>query len=205
MPFEVLLQQLDDADEDVRENAAWILGQLCVKDAVPALVQTLNSTGSPDLRRTAAVALGRMRDPRISPDLVQWLEHDPDRMVRAGCIIGLAMLKDPTTIPSLRHVMDAEQDPLLRTCLAEAIKTVSSVQHKHRSALEKKIEKCRRDVGEHPDSGPAHNNLAVAYYHYRQYDLAIQHCDRAKTLGTGVAWLEDRLREYRKHQGRGQG
>ncbi len=52
-----------------------------------------------------------------------------------------------------------------------------------------------------PTLADVHNNLGVAYYHNRQYDLAIQHCDRAKALGAGVGWLEERLKTLRKPAG----
>jgi tetratricopeptide (TPR) repeat protein len=34
-----------------------------------------------------------------------------------------------------------------------------------------------------PDYAKAHYNLAVAYYLNKQYELAIEHCDKAVDLG----------------------
>ncbi|MBF0232860.1 MAG: tetratricopeptide repeat protein [Desulfamplus sp.] len=38
-----------------------------------------------------------------------------------------------------------------------------------------------------PEFPIAHNNLAVAYLQQKEYDLAIQHCDKAESLGFMVA------------------
>ncbi len=38
-----------------------------------------------------------------------------------------------------------------------------------------------------PNLGVVHNNLAVAYYYNKDYDLAIQHCDKAIKLGHAVS------------------
>jgi tetratricopeptide (TPR) repeat protein len=56
----------------------------------------------------------------------------------------------------------------------------------------KAIENYRRAIELNPDDAAAHNNLAVAYYYRREYNLAIRHCDRAMELGAKVdpAFLE---------------
>ena len=58
--IERLIKQLQDADSDVRSNAAMALGQIWesegVKDAVPTLIQTLQDK-NPEVRVRAASAL----------------------------------------------------------------------------------------------------------------------------------------------------
>ncbi|MBI3893345.1 MAG: HEAT repeat domain-containing protein [Candidatus Wallbacteria bacterium] len=201
MPFEVLIRQLDDEDEDVRQNAAWIVGQLCVKDAAPILLKMLAADPEPLGRHVAAVALGRIRDPATLAELERVLKEDAEPLARIGCAIGLGLMRDSAALPALKAAAEAPENHPLRDHISEAIRLIGSVQHKHRSALEKKIEKSKREVAENPDDGAAHNNLGVAYYHNRQYELAIQHCDRAKSLGAGVAWLEERLKPQRKPAG----
>jgi Tfp pilus assembly protein PilF len=50
-----------------------------------------------------------------------------------------------------------------------------------------------------PNLGVAHNNLAVAYYFEKQYDLAVKHCDKALNLGYKVTpKLLELLKPYRK-------
>ena len=52
-----------DSNADVREQAAFALGQLRDPAAVDALVIALHDT-TPDVREQAAFALGQIRDPR---------------------------------------------------------------------------------------------------------------------------------------------
>jgi len=50
-----------------------------------------------------------------------------------------------------------------------------------------------------PQSALVHNNLAVAYYYNKQYDLALRCCDKASALGYKVEpRFLDWLRYYRK-------
>ena len=45
----------------------------------------------------------------------------------------------------------------------------------------------------------AYNNLAVAYYYARQYDLAVVYCDKARAVGYPVKpGFLDSLKPYRK-------
>jgi len=49
-----------------------------------------------------------------------------------------------------------------------------------------------------PNDAEAHYNLAGTYYHKGEFELAIQHCDRAKELGREIhPDLAERLRPYR--------
>ncbi len=49
-----------------------------------------------------------------------------------------------------------------------------------------------------PNDAEAHDNLAGTYYHKGEFELAIQHCDKAKELGREIhPDLAERLRPYR--------
>lgn len=54
-------------------------------------------------------------------------------------------------------------------------------------------------IGVMPEFPVAHNNLAVAYLEIKEYDKAIEHCDKAVALGFEVAReLLDELNPFRK-------
>ena len=65
----------------------------------------------------------------------------------------------------------------------------------------KAIELFRKALQTNPNVAVFHNNIAVAYYFDRNYDLAVKHCDRAVQLGYSVELkLLDWLRPYRKQE-----
>jgi len=49
-----------------------------------------------------------------------------------------------------------------------------------------------------PNFAVAHNNLAIAYIENGQYDLAVEHCDKALKLGYDVS--PEILKELEKHR-----
>lgn len=54
-------------------------------------------------------------------------------------------------------------------------------------------------IGVMPEFPVAHNNLAVAYLEIEDYEKAIQHCDKAESLGFDVAQqLKDELAPHRQ-------
>lgn len=54
-------------------------------------------------------------------------------------------------------------------------------------------------IGVMPEFPVAHNNLAVAYLETKEYDKAVEHCDKAAALGFEVAQeLLDELNPFRK-------
>ncbi len=89
----VLVQLLDDADVDVRREAARSLGRLASSGAVPELVRMLDDPNS-FLRRTAAQSLGEIGDPRALQPLRQ-AAQDQTRLVAAAAARALTRLGHP--------------------------------------------------------------------------------------------------------------
>ncbi len=200
MSYDILLRQLHDEDGDVKQNAAWIVGQLCVKEAVPQLIELLNSDDTSSIRHVAAVALGRIRDSRASGELLRVLS-DEDELVRSGCAIALGLLRSHQTLDALRAAMNSEKHPDVRREISAAVKAIATTSPRQRSAVEKKIEMTLDQLKQKPNDAQLHNNLGVAYFHNKQFDLSIKHCEKAKSLGAGVKWLEERLKPHRKSTG----
>lgn len=73
------------------------------------------------------------------------------------------------------------------------------VAYREKGMTDAAITEYERAVAIDPDvSGKVYNNLAVLYYFEKEYDLAIQYCERADELGYKVhpKVLED-LKAYR--------
>lgn len=53
--------------------------------------------------------------------------------------------------------------------------------------IDQSIETNLKALAVDPDFAIAHNNLAINYLEKKEYDLAVKHCDKARTLGYDVA------------------
>jgi HEAT repeat protein len=108
---EEMIRCLDDADPEVREEAARALGRIGSPDpqAVDALVARLRDPQS-TVRPDAATALGQIGDPRAVPALVEGLAC-PLPEVQDACARALAAFEKPPratkTIRRLRSIEDA--------------------------------------------------------------------------------------------------
>jgi tetratricopeptide (TPR) repeat protein len=52
--------------------------------------------------------------------------------------------------------------------------------------IDESIETNLKALKLHPDFGPAHNNLAIAYLEKGEHQPAIEHCEKAVALGYEV-------------------
>jgi HEAT repeat protein len=66
-----LIKSLKDADEDVRQKAAWALGRIKAMKAVPALIEAMQTYGSGSNAQTALVSITGQR---LGDDPQKWLE-----------------------------------------------------------------------------------------------------------------------------------
>jgi len=81
---------LTDPDEEVRANAARVLGDLKHTDAAPSLIDALTDD-SLRVRHLAALALGEIGWPDSVPALVQCIEEigDADPVLRHSAVMGI--------------------------------------------------------------------------------------------------------------------
>ena len=85
-----LLAALKDPDTDVRAQAAWALGQMRARRALPALLNAMSDEA--DVRRSVVRALGEIQDPATVTVLTAALQ-DPDAKVRRYAARALARFK----------------------------------------------------------------------------------------------------------------
>jgi len=104
--LERLIRELQDADSDVRSNAAMALGEIGpeAKDAVPTLIQLLqNEDAEGFVRANAALALGQIGKGAEDavPVLIQAL-RDQDKYVRRDAAGALEEIGTPRAIKSAK-------------------------------------------------------------------------------------------------------
>jgi HEAT repeat protein len=96
---------LGDDHPEVRDRAAWALGELEEPSAVPALARALGDQDA-TVREKAAWALGEIEDPSAVAGLTAALkDHDPK--LRRMVVWALGEIEDPAAIPAL---LDALKD-----------------------------------------------------------------------------------------------
>ncbi len=96
---EELIEQLKSKDDEARANAAYRLGKITDKRAVPALSKALNDEDK-YVRYNAARALGQIGDASAVPPLIERLK-DEDVNVRLYAPIALRKIGDASAVPAL--------------------------------------------------------------------------------------------------------
>jgi len=104
-----LIRALNDADSDVRSNAADVLGKIGGFRAVRTLIRALNDADLNVCRR-AADALGRIGEPAVEP-LIKALNDSDIQRVRVNAADALATIGDNRAVEPLERALnDADSD-----------------------------------------------------------------------------------------------
>ncbi|HEX3449094.1 MAG TPA: HEAT repeat domain-containing protein, partial [Isosphaeraceae bacterium] len=97
---------LNDSDETVRQVALHVTSLGRDRDAVPRLVELLQSSSLPN-RHAAVEALGRIGDPSAVPALLKAAGEVDDRILEHSCTYALIEIGDPkTTVAGLASKND---------------------------------------------------------------------------------------------------
>ena len=124
LPASEIIARLDDADPNVREEAARALGRLGPRAedrlaAVDALVGHLRDTAS-KIRAECALALGDLGDPKAIPALVDCLA-DPSVEVQDACARALGDIGSAEAVRHLMYLIRRERPERLMAAGAEAV------------------------------------------------------------------------------------
>lgn len=192
--FHPLVTQLADPDPRVRGVACWSLGQLAYRPGLRLVGRLLRRDPDVMVRVQAAQCLARLGGPAATQVLIQGLK-DEDDLVQEVCVLVLRRLGDPQAIYPLEEFARRQgEGPLGARAEAAALALKVSEEpgdrpDRRRGGVSKKIRRYLDAIHEAPRDGIAHNNLAVAYFHAAELDLAVRHCRLAKELGARVQWL----------------
>jgi HEAT repeat protein len=100
------LAALQDSDSRKRMQAAWELGQLGDKTAIPALEEALGDE-SIAVVKAALMALGRIGSCEVVPILLEMLEHD-SIVLRKAAVQAFGKTGCGDTIPLLVQLLEDE-------------------------------------------------------------------------------------------------
>ena len=117
--FGDIIARLDDAEPEVREEAARALGRIGSSEAVDALIARLSDPAS-TLRADAALALGQIGDARAIPALVESLAT-PSSEVQEACARALGDIGGREAIRHLLRLLDEKRADHVMATGAEAV------------------------------------------------------------------------------------
>ncbi len=103
----------------VAAMAAWALGEIELRESVPALRRVLTHE-SARVRAAGAWALGQIEDPAAAEDLERLLARDGDRTVRLAAVRALGDIEAPRSAPAIERLLDGG-DVGLAIAAAEAL------------------------------------------------------------------------------------
>jgi beta-lactamase regulating signal transducer with metallopeptidase domain len=119
-----LLRALTDSVAAVREDAAYALGQLEARRAVPVLGARLVEDPSEGVREMAAWALGQLGSREATTPLSAALVRDSAIEVRGTAAWALGQLEDPASVTALAHAVREDRSAEVRGRAAWALGTI---------------------------------------------------------------------------------
>jgi HEAT repeat protein/beta-lactamase regulating signal transducer with metallopeptidase domain len=119
-----LLRALGDSVAAVREDAAYALGQLEARSAVPALSARLLEDRSAGVREMTAWALGQLENREATTPLGSVLLRDSSAAVRAMAVWALGQLEDPASVTVLARTVQEDRSAEVRGRAAWALGTI---------------------------------------------------------------------------------
>jgi len=119
---EALSAALHDSNVEVRQTAAWALGNVGSRAAVEPLSTAL-SDPSPEMRKRAAWALGNLDLKQAPPALINLLK-DSDPETRETAAWALYEIEDPAAIGALEEALNREQNKELQIAYIRALAAV---------------------------------------------------------------------------------
>ena len=114
---------LADPEENIRTNAAAILGRIPDANSVDALLGALNDS-SDRVRGAGAVALGNIRDPRATEPLLRILMGDSKTRNRLQAAFALSKIKDPKSKDGLTQALSSEADEKVKLAIGAALQNL---------------------------------------------------------------------------------
>lgn len=105
VPF--LIETLQDSDEDMRRDAAWMLGNIGDERAIPPLTEALKDPDE-EVRFHVARNLGKFKE-RAVPFLLDALKNSDEHVRRYAAWI-LGVIGDKRAIPALENALNDPSD-----------------------------------------------------------------------------------------------
>ncbi len=120
-----LIEKLDDASTDVREQAVYALGSIGSPDAIEALIDKLDDPHA-DMNPHIARALRGSKNEKSVDALIDKL-HDPDRETQSESARTLGSIGDRRAAPSLLNMLHHSNDSKVLSASSEALARLGEI------------------------------------------------------------------------------
>jgi HEAT repeat protein len=114
-----LIDILLDPDPELASSAAWALGRIGDKTAIPALRETF-AIPYPLLQARSARALGMLHDHESASTMMAWLQTDSDPALKRACAAALGALQHMPALAVIIELLLQTRRPSFRGELATA-------------------------------------------------------------------------------------
>jgi HEAT repeat protein len=127
--FPLIQKVINDPNQQVRSMAIFMMGLKPTPEAVPILIEILQTASDYGVRADAAGALGYIEDVRAFEPLVEAFETDGDWLVRFSAAVSLGNLKDPRAKPVLLRALQSPEVVIQQAAIAALgeIKAIDAV------------------------------------------------------------------------------
>lgn len=122
---QAMIQVLTQGSPELRGAAAWALGRMGDKDAIPALVQQLDSPYLM-LRSRAARALGTLGHREAAAKILSMFHEEKDPAIAVAYVTALAALGESEVASQMLEFLDEAEDQNIRQETALAIASLLS-------------------------------------------------------------------------------
>jgi len=123
---DLLIEDLENKESDVRESAADALGRIVNEKAIEPLIRALTTDKEIDVRRSAAFALGRIGNERAIESLITALTTDKEVSVRRGAASVLGRIGSEKAIEPLIKVLTTDKEIDVRRSAAFALGSIGN-------------------------------------------------------------------------------
>jgi HEAT repeat protein len=118
----LLVEKLgSDTDRNVRQSAAWALGEIKNKRSVSPIITALENDKSKKVRRAAAMALGEIGDEQSVDALIKALGADREAVIRIRAAAWLGIIESEKAVPALISALENDKDKDVRSNTAYSL------------------------------------------------------------------------------------
>ena len=135
--MEALIEEMEGPDPALSVIAAWALGRIGNKKALPALQNAFLTSKYRSVKAHAARALGTLQDWDSIPVLLEQVRNNPDVGIKVACASSLGKLHVIQATPDLLHILYLDSYPKSRREMGLSLARLLEAESKYIELIRK--------------------------------------------------------------------